>query len=291
MIRALIAVIAVVAAITANAADRYSSGTKTWDSSTANWGTVTTGPYNTATWNNTAPDRAIFEGTAGTVTLSENITSTGIQFDVTGYIITNTASETISFSGGSTISCDVASAIIAPDLSFAEADTILGGTGVGTLDGIISAPGGAYGNSRLVKEGTGTWIINGGCQNTYQFGAGVDVNGGILKANAYISVGHVDNVRVNSGGEFHWNAPDVIDNPGGNSNGLNLNGGKLDNSSGVSVVSTNGCSFSLTEDSIFLGSQGANSDLTLKVIGSWTDGKTLTVSNALATLTLVADHS
>ena len=45
---------------TAQAADLYSSGSKTWDTTTANWG-VSGGPYNTATWNNATPDNAFFE--------------------------------------------------------------------------------------------------------------------------------------------------------------------------------------------------------------------------------------
>ena len=49
----------------------YSSGAKTWDTTTANWGTVTAGPYDTATWS--SGDSATFEGTAGTVTLGEAI--------------------------------------------------------------------------------------------------------------------------------------------------------------------------------------------------------------------------
>jgi len=44
-----------------NAADKFSSGDKTWDTTNSNWGTVTSGPYTTATW--VSGDNAIFEGT------------------------------------------------------------------------------------------------------------------------------------------------------------------------------------------------------------------------------------
>jgi hypothetical protein len=53
------------AAGSARAADLYSSGAKTWDTSTANWGTSSGGPYDAAAWNNATPDSAMFEGTPG----------------------------------------------------------------------------------------------------------------------------------------------------------------------------------------------------------------------------------
>lgn len=62
----------------ANAANLYSSGTKTWDTTTTNWGTVHGGPYNTATWSD--GDSAFIEGASHTVTLGEDIDLAGLTF-------------------------------------------------------------------------------------------------------------------------------------------------------------------------------------------------------------------
>ena len=75
----------------APAATLYWSGTGTWDTTSQVWGTTTGGPYTTATWDNATPDSAIFEGTAGTVTLGEAITFGGMIFDTAGYTIANGA--------------------------------------------------------------------------------------------------------------------------------------------------------------------------------------------------------
>jgi len=67
------------------AANQYFSGTGAWDATTtADWGTTTGGPY-TAKW--TSASTAIFEGTAGTVSVSGTDIPTvgGINFNVTGY--------------------------------------------------------------------------------------------------------------------------------------------------------------------------------------------------------------
>ena len=66
------------------AATKYWSGTGTWDSSSINWGTTPGGPYNT-TFN--TGDDAVFEGTAGTVTVWSPNNPNSIAFDVTGYTL------------------------------------------------------------------------------------------------------------------------------------------------------------------------------------------------------------
>ena len=73
------------------AADLYSSASKTWDTTTANWGTGSGGPYDAATWNNPTPDSAIFEGTAGTVTLGESIDIANLTIGIANYVITGNA--------------------------------------------------------------------------------------------------------------------------------------------------------------------------------------------------------
>jgi len=85
----------------------YSSGAKTWDTTTANWGTGSGGPYNTATWNNATPDSAVFQGTAGTVTLGEAISISNLALTVANY---NIIGNTLNFVAGGAISNTLAAA-------------------------------------------------------------------------------------------------------------------------------------------------------------------------------------
>jgi hypothetical protein len=79
----------------------YSSGAKTWDANplTLNWGTGSGGPYDTSFW--TSGDNAIFEGTAGIVTLGEAITIGNLNVNTNNYKITGS---TLAFTGGITVS-------------------------------------------------------------------------------------------------------------------------------------------------------------------------------------------
>ena len=58
-----------------------------------------------AAWNNTTPDSAIFEGTAGTVTLSTGITVEDIVFNTGNYTITG---NTLTFAAGGAITNEIA---------------------------------------------------------------------------------------------------------------------------------------------------------------------------------------
>jgi hypothetical protein len=79
-------------------------GTGTWNSTTTNWdrGFGFAAPVQ---WNNSNNDNAIFGGTAGTVTLGENINLQNLTFGaVNGYFIGDTAEDnTLTFSGTKTI--------------------------------------------------------------------------------------------------------------------------------------------------------------------------------------------
>jgi len=83
----------------AAAADKYSSGSKTWDTTTSNWGT-SSGVYSGSTWDNSAPDWAIFEGTGGTVTLGEAISIGNILINAEGYTISGNV---LNFTAGGNI--------------------------------------------------------------------------------------------------------------------------------------------------------------------------------------------
>ncbi|MGB1129232.1 MAG: M60 family metallopeptidase, partial [Haloferula sp.] len=61
-------------------------GAITWDSSSMEWSAVTGGPYDTDIW--TSGDSAVFEGTPGTVTLTESIGIQDLHFSTnSGYLI------------------------------------------------------------------------------------------------------------------------------------------------------------------------------------------------------------
>ncbi len=70
-------------------------GTGTWDTATTNW-TVTDGSINSA-WRT---GFAVFEGAAGTVTLANNVTISGLQFVTDGYLITSGNGSTITAASG-----------------------------------------------------------------------------------------------------------------------------------------------------------------------------------------------
>ena len=150
-------------------------GLQFWDgANTVGNGTVEGG---TATWNNaatnwTAPDGsvnapwqggfAVFQGTAGTVTLGENIAFEGMQFLSTGYVIEG---------GGFGLAA-------APD-TVIRVDPSVTAT--------INAPiaDGTGGAARLTKSGAGLLILGGA--NSYS--GGTLVNGGTLQIGADASLG------------------------------------------------------------------------------------------------------
>lgn len=145
------------------AADRYWSGTGTWSTGTSNWGTVSGGPYTTGTWSNSPADTAIFEGTAGTVTIGTTVTAAGLTFSVPGYTVTG---GTLTLSGSNVNT--TADATIASRLSGSVG---LRKTGAGTLT--LSGPRNTFGGTAIVDSGTlkvtssgvlgsGTITINGG---------------------------------------------------------------------------------------------------------------------------------
>ena len=143
-------VAAIVAAIwgcqpTLPAADLYWSGTGTWNTTDAVWGTSSSGPYDAAIWSNATPDSAIFEGTAGTVTLGGPITAGGLTFAVDGYTVTG---NTLTLSGTTTVSA-----------------------GTATIDSRVA------GSTGLTKAGDGTLVLS--AANTYT--GGTTINGGTVR--------------------------------------------------------------------------------------------------------------
>lgn len=75
---------------TAFGASKYWSGTKTWNVANSNWSSTTgggAGPYTNATF--ATDDDAIFEGTAGTVTVSAPNNPNSLTFNVTAYTLSS----------------------------------------------------------------------------------------------------------------------------------------------------------------------------------------------------------
>jgi autotransporter-associated beta strand protein len=127
----------------APAANKYWSGTATWNAANVNWGTATSGPYNVATF--ATNDDAIFEGSAGTVTISSPNNPNSLMFNVTGYTLN---SGTLTLNGAS--------------------------INTGSYDATISSV--IAGSVGLTKSGSGTLTLSG--TNTYT--GTTAINGGIL---------------------------------------------------------------------------------------------------------------
>ena len=78
--------------------DRFWSGTGIWNASSSNWAAATGGPYST-TW--TSGSNAIFEGSAGTVTLGEAVSLANLTFNLAGSYAIN--GNSLNFAPGSII--------------------------------------------------------------------------------------------------------------------------------------------------------------------------------------------
>ena len=155
---------------TLNAADLYWSGTDTWDTTTQNWGTTSGGSYDAATWNNATPDSAIFEGTAGTVTLGEAITAGGLTFDTAGYTIT-----------GNTLTLGNASTPIAVNQD-------------ATISSVIA------GDNTLVKSGARRLTLSG--NNTYTGGTTITLGHVMVRSDTAFGTGTVTLEHSDSSSTF-----------------------------------------------------------------------------------------
>ena len=300
----------------ARAADLYTSGTKTWDTTTNNWGTITGGPYNTATWNNATPDNAFFEGTAGTVTLGESISVNNIRFNTavaytiagstlnfaSGGKITNAAQAAQTFTSGITGSPSVdimdhttAQMTFAPTSASQALGTCTVPYEAGSWDKTIMTLGGTTtGNSvsniqyaasnqwgSVNKTGSGTWSVGNVNIGTLNITAGNWIETGTIRT--------YDGGLLLSGGVFHYNNAGAVTAH----QGINFSSGapSLDNSSGAAITtSTYNPQSTWSTGWTFIGSNGANSDLNIgngpvTLLAS----SAVTVTNALTTLTIGGD--
>ena len=177
----------------AQAETQYSAGSFTWDNGTTPaWG-VSSGPYSSV-W--TAENDAVFEGTAGTVSIAAaGVTAHNLTFTSNGYIIQN---NTLTLSGATpTISADLTCAIS----SVIDGSAGLAKTGAGTLtlSGANTYSGGTVlsGGLLLVNNsralGTGPVTLNASAKNL-RLGAGVTftndvtINGGIYPGGGHAAI-------------------------------------------------------------------------------------------------------
>ena len=160
----------------ASAATKYWTGTGTWNAANTNWGTAPGGPYNTTF---DTGDAAVFEGTAGTVTVSSPNNPATITFNVTGYTlsggtITNTSGGfTIYVANG--VSATVSS-LINPNTTWAAG--VVSGTGTLTLSGNSTFAGSFYLYSGVTVVVSNAGALGTSANPTYvQSGATLDING------------------------------------------------------------------------------------------------------------------
>ncbi len=190
-----------------------------WDTSTANW--------SGSTWNNATPDDATFgaTATAGTVTLTENITAGNITFDVDGYTIdtTNgnlTITNGITANGNATIS-GANEIILGGDNTW---DTASGKTL--TVSSVIS------GGQALTKSGAGTLNLSG--TNSYTGTTTISAGTVVLAGgNAIADSGAVVTANV-SGALLQLDASETI----GSLSGGGTDGGNVDLQGNTLTVGT-----------------------------------------------------
>ena len=259
----------------ANAANLYTSGTKTWNTTTADWGTVHGGPYNTATWSDW--DSAFIEGASHTVTLGEDINLAGLTFYDNGPADLKQPNQsdfvvqgrTLNFSAGAEIkahltyttqggsSVTIKSAITgSPDAGISDNNHHLyfapdsGSQQLGTVSVPYDAAMWDKGQLHLAGSTTGNTVD----EIIYQTSPNNRWGAVHKEGSSTWTVGNVDvgTVNINGGtlvangtmvyryGGINVNAGGQLDynNAGAVNNGFKLNGGSLDNSSGAPIATS-----------------------------------------------------
>lgn len=228
------AIVMLLAGSATQAASLYSSGAKTWDTATANWGTAASGPYTTATWNNANNDTAVFVGTAGRVTLGESITVGGLLFNITGYTVSN-STYTLTF--GATDNTITLNNVAAATISRA-----VGGTGnvtltaanpatAGTVTFNATSAGGWSGTTTVNPNMTMLVDNNGPTNQVLLNTSAITLNGGAINVanvlSVHTSINFINDtapITFNGGGSFTWRPV--------NANTFNENIGAVTNNSG-----------------------------------------------------------
>ena len=301
-----------------NGNQQSDGGSGTWNTSTLNWDAGALVPRES--WDNAATpaDKAVFAGTAGTVTLAEDINLGDMTIEIPGYIFKG---GTLNFAPGSTIAvtsttgskvtfeCGIAGApTVIPagsvnnDVTFSPAtgqNMVLGTVDrIGADDNYLYFNGAAGTNNSVVEvtrgntngkvrfKGQGTWTVGD------VYGGEITIYSGNVIANGELTA---DKWQIElRDGVLHWNNDGAVKGPSdGNSNTLRfkIKGGSIDNTSGSARASTYNPRQEWNGDWTFIGSNGAASDLYMGnggvSLGTTAETtRTVTVQNADTTLTV-----
>jgi autotransporter-associated beta strand protein len=236
-------------------------GAGTWNTTTSNWAANTSSPYGFTTWSpNTTSNgnTAVFQGTAGAVSLSGTIYANALQFDVSGYTI---QSGTLYLSQSS------------PTI------TVTNSSHTATISSVVT------GSAGLKKSGSGTLILSGANSylNTTTISAGtLSVSNVVVSGGGTSGLGNSTTAVVLGGttakGTLNYTGAAATYTRGFT---IGTGGGELDNNgSGLLTVSTGNVT-NTTNGAFTVGGSG---DVTINsVIGAGSG--TLTKTGA-GTLTL-----
>jgi fibronectin-binding autotransporter adhesin len=224
-------------------------GTGNWDNRTTNW-TNSTGTANSS-WQNGI---AIFGGTAGTVTLTDQIFFAGMVFMTDGYLINAAGANSLHLVGSPTITAaDTVTATINTPINGAGGIT-KDGTGTLVLTGASSYTGGTTISTGTLQLGNGGTtgsivgdVVNNGIftinrSDTYTFGGVISGSGALAQigpgttiltaTNAYSGDTSINAGTLQVNGSIA--SANTFVNPGGALAGVGTIGGNLFNSGAVS---------------------------------------------------------
>ncbi|WP_415663385.1 beta strand repeat-containing protein [Rariglobus hedericola] len=157
------------------------------------------------TWVNAGNNTAVFSGTAGTVSLTDNITAGGLLFNTTGYTI-NTGANTLTFATGSTITLNnIAAAAITGNVSGSGAVTLTRSTGTAGILTLNGTSTGGWSGATTLSNGAGLTLSgsNQALLNT----SGIDLGGNITLVNTSLAEAGLNRISdtaaiTSTGGTF-----------------------------------------------------------------------------------------
>jgi fibronectin-binding autotransporter adhesin len=232
-------------------------GAGSWNTTNTNWWDGSSGT-DTA-WGAGTTNSAIFNGTAGTVTIASTVPAgvAGLEFDTTGYVVAGT---TLNFSGGTIVTGGTYASPLTATISanvIAQAATTVSKTGQGTL--ILSGTG-----NDTATTGSIFNLMDGTVQSnktasiaipalTFNIGDGTGAGGTAVYTNSGGSAGDIGaSTVVNLNTDGVWNRADGVTSSIGNiatmtgqtiaggTGTITLNGGALSTTvSGTNVFNTN----------------------------------------------------
>ena len=183
-------------------------GTGNWNTTLTNWD-VGVSPH--VAWVNANNDAAVFNGTAGTVTITAPVTAGALSFGTTGYTIAGSGANILTLGGTTgTITTSTLATSATTTISSPIAGTLSGGLTIASNGDLSATGGGASGlgvklsgantftSGITVTTGLLTPVTDAALGNSANV---VTLNGGGLLANAAVTINH--NVSLGaSGGIF-----------------------------------------------------------------------------------------